>query len=670
MFEDAGYLRALNEDQRCAATHPSGPLLVLAGAGTGKTQTLTARAAWLLAEGLPADRLLLLTFTRRAADEMLGRLALSRAAESGSSWGGTFHAIAHRLIRRHGETFGLPEEFSILDPADVVELLDLLRADHGLVAAGRRAPRAQACADIYTRCVNRQSTLTEIVTTDFPWCADFVEQLGGLYRAYVAHKQRHALVDFDDLLLLWRAALADTGVGPVLRARFGCVLVDEYQDVNSLQADIVWRLCPDGAGLTCVGDPAQAVYGFRGADPGHLLALRDRYPNLIVVRLTRNYRSRDPVLDLANAVRPPQEGFNLALRGCRGKGPRALLVRCHDEATQAREVCRRVLEAVEAGRALRDQAVLVRSAQHSDVLELELTARRIPYVKYGGLRFTEAAHVKDFIAATRLVGNPADDVAWFRVLKLHDGVGTGSARRMLAILRPAEPAPFDRWPAALEVGPPACRDQLAHTIDRLIEARNRRSPSGLAGAILEALREVLVSRYPDHAARLSDLERLVDAARSYPSLQDAIAELTLDPARSSSDLAGPPQLDEDYLVVSTMHSAKGLEWPVVHVIQLVDGAVPADMALSAPKGLAEEHRLFYVAMTRARDELLLYAPLRVHHRRTARDDRHSYAQLTRFLGPAALAACDAVTVAPARAVAPEAALVRQRVSVALDSLWR
>ena len=400
MFEAAGMLDELNDEQRRAATHADGPLLVLAGAGTGKTGTLVARAAWLRAQGVEASRILLLTFTRRAADDMLARV-VSRAVALGGEpgtrspderiCGGTFHAIAHRIIRAHAESFSLPPAFSVIDPADVADVLDVLRTDHGLVGTERRAPRAAVCADIYTRCVNTQTTVAQVVASSFPWCRDFTGQLAGLFRAYVAHKRGHGLVDFDDLLLLWRAALADPAAGPALRGLFDAVLVDEYQDVNAVQAEIVRLLRPDGRGLTCVGDDAQAIYAFRGADPGHLRALAGAYPGLSVVRLVRNYRSRDCVLRLVNAVRPQSEGLELELTGLRGAGQAPQLVRCHDEATQAREIAARVLAAHESGRQLRDQAVLVRAAHHSDVLEVELSARGIPFVKYGGLRFTEAA---------------------------------------------------------------------------------------------------------------------------------------------------------------------------------------------------------------------------------------------------------------------------------------
>ncbi len=682
MFDEGVLLDGLNEQQRRAVTHQGGPLLVLAGAGTGKTRTLVARAAWLRdAQGVPASRILLLTFTRRAASDMLARaVAGSGGPVRGSEriCGGTFHAIAHKIIRQHAESFSLPPQFTILDPGDTTDLLDVLRPDHGLAGVGQRAPRATACADIYTRCVNTGRPVSEVVTASFPWCAPFTGQLAGLFRAYTARKRARHLLDFDDLLLLWQAALADPAAGPVLRGMFDAVLVDEYQDVNAVQASIVRLLQPDGKQLTCVGDDAQAIYGFRGADPAHLRQLVADYPGLDIVRLGRNYRSRAGILDLANLIRPSAPGLDLTLTPDRGPGQSGesgmapLLVRCHDEATQAREICARVLAAHEDGAALRDQAVLVRAAHHSDIVEIELSARKIPYVKFGGLRFTDTAHVKDFLATARVLANPADDLAWFRLLRLHEGIGSVHARRILAVLP-------DGWPQAIDAAPARSRRALAATLDGL--AATGRDPAGPAGpggpgtvaaqaaAILAILDPLIRARYPDAAVRITDLQRLADAAASQASLHDALAELTLDPPASAADLAGPPRLDEDYLTISTIHAAKGLEWPVVHLPQLVDGALPSDMALGDPGGLAEEHRLFYVAITRARDHLYLYAPQRLHYHRRGRDDRHGFGQLTRFLHPEALAACDSATAAPLAPALPAIGPLATQVDAALGSLW-
>jgi DNA helicase II / ATP-dependent DNA helicase PcrA len=671
MTEQAGVLAGLNDDQRRAATHRGGPLLILAGAGTGKTGTLVARAAWLREQGLQASRILLLTFTRRAADDMLARAQPPDGSAAERIFGGTFHAVAHRIIRAHAEAFALPPEFTVIDPADAADIMDTLRDANGLVgtSTGRRTPRAATCAEIYSRCVSTGTQLADAVAAGYPWCVPFVTQLAGLFTDFVKYKRRHGLVDFDDLLLLWRAALADVAAGPALRSLFDAVLVDEYQDVNAVQAEIVRLLRPGGDGLTCVGDDAQAIYAFRGADPAHLRALAGSYADLAVIRLSRNYRSRHGVLGLANVVRPQFDGLELSLTAERGEGHRPQLVRCHDEATQAREICARILADHEAGVRFQEQAVLVRAAHHSDLLEIELSARGIPYVKYGGLRFTEAAHVKDFLAAARVVANPADDLAWFRLLRLHEGVGPVLARRIIEMLRIEEPQPFSRWPEAQDALPHRPASTLSATVGQLMLAAELESTAERATTILAALHAPLAARYADVAVRFADLERLADAAAASPSLHDALVQLALDPPLSASDLAGKPRLDDDYLIISTMHSAKGLEWPVVHLPQLVDGAVPSDMALTTPAGLEEEQRLFYVAVTRARDRLYLYAPLRMHHHRLAADDRHSYAQLTRFLDGAALAHCEVIQAQPPRPVLRPVAPLAASVDRDLASLW-
>jgi DNA helicase-2/ATP-dependent DNA helicase PcrA len=627
---------------------------------------------------VPASRILLLTFTRRAASDMLARAAAWFDGSSGRICGGTFHAIAHKIIRQHAESFSLPPQFTILDQGDATDLLDVLRPDHGLDGTGQRAPRAAACADIYTRCVNTGRPVSEVVMAGFPWCKPFTAQLAALFRAYTARKRARHLLDFDDLLLLWQAALADPAAGPVLRGMFDAVLVDEYQDVNAVQASIVRLLQPDGKQLTCVGDDAQAIYGFRGADPAHLRQLTADYPGLDIVRLDRNYRSRQGILGLANVIRPSSPNLDLRLSGDRGPGMAPLLVRCHDEATQAREICTRVLEAHEDGAALRDQAVLVRAAHHSDMLEIELSARKVPYVKFGGLRFTDTAHVKDFVAAARIIVNPADELAWFRLLRLHEGIGPAHARRILDALDPGggDVDPPDAWAPAVEVAglaPARSRRALAATLGRLADAAQPIAGGQIAGgqatAVLALLDPLIRARYPDATARISDLQRLADAAAAQSSLHDVLAELTLDPPVSSSDLAGPPRLDEDYLTISTIHAAKGLEWPIVHLPHLVDGAIPSDMALGDPGGLAEEHRLFYVAVTRARDHLYLYAPQRLHVHRRGRDDRHGFGQLTRFLDDEALAACESVTAAPLAPVLPAVGSLATKVDAALGALW-
>lgn len=634
----------LDEAQLAAVTHGDGPLAVLAGAGTGKTRVLTARVARLLERGVLPERVLLVTFTRRAADEMLARAAALVGAPGLAARlrGGTFHAVAHQVVAAYGEALGVPEGFSILDAADAAAVMDLLRVEHGLTGRGERAPRAATIVEAYSRCVNTGRPLSQVVAAAFPWCADHLDEVAAVCRAYVQHKRERGQLDLDDLLLYLRAATADDRLRPVLAGGLDHLLVDESQDLNALQVEIVRNLRPDGRGLTVVGDDAQAIYGFRGADPTRLLELVASLPGASTIRLERNCRSVQPVLDLANAVRPSQEPAGspaalppLVLRARRQGGRRPRLVRCHDAGLEAKAVVDRILERHEGGRRLEEQAVLVRAAHHSDLVELELTARKVPYRKHGGLRFLEAAHVKDLTASLRLLENPSDDLAWLRLLRLHDGVGPASARRLLETLPPrrATSAP---WAETVAAAPPATRLALAATLAGLGEAAETDGVGRRVARVLELLRPLVHARYHDAGARLCDLERLAAAAGAREDLGGFLAELVLDPPASTSAPAGRPHLDEDHVVVSTVHSAKGLEWPVVHLPHLVDGAFPSDMALRSPDGLAEEARLFYVALTRARDEVLLYCPLRMPHHRHARDDRHSFAPTSRFLdGPAA-----------------------------------
>jgi DNA helicase-2/ATP-dependent DNA helicase PcrA len=656
----------LNGEQQEAVEHDGGPLLVLAGAGTGKTTTLTARVGRLLERGVPAHRVLLLTFTRRAAAEMLGRAARDRRQQP---WGGTFHSVAHRIVAANAAALGLPGTFAVIDPADAADLLDFVREEQGLARAGRRTPRKGLLLDLYSRSVNTGRPLSETLAEAAPWAADLVEPVAGVIKAYVARKRARALLDFDDLLLYWRAAVRDDVLGRRLAGLFDAVLVDEYQDVNQLQVDIVRGLCAGDAGLTAVGDDAQAVYGFRGASARHILDLPAQFPGTTVVRLVRNYRSTQQILDLANAAwAGAAVRYAKDLVAVRPGGSRPELVDCADEATQAEQVCVRMLAARERGTRLRDQAVLFRAGRGSDLLELELTRRRIPYVKYGGLRYLEAAHVKDLLALYRLADNPRDETAWFRLLQLLDGVGPATARRVVDGLALDRDGVLDRWdPAAL----PECARADA---GRLVAALSERGPER-ADVLRRALVPVVQGAYPDAAARLADLERLSDAAVAHGDLRTFVVELALDPPRSTGADAVPPSVDEDWLVLSTVHSAKGLEWDVVHLLHVTEGSFPSDMGVSTADGLDEERRLFHVALTRARDTLHLYAPLRYHHHPRARDDRHSFAQRSRFLDQAALACCDRTGVEPEIAAAPAlgggltGSAPARTVAAELDALW-
>jgi DNA helicase-2/ATP-dependent DNA helicase PcrA len=671
------WLRELNLEQRTAATHAGGPLLILAGAGTGKTTTLCARVAWLLAGGVSADRILLLTFTRRAAREMVERarvLAEQVAPCAGRVVGGTFHSVAHRMVRLHASSLGLDPGFGVLDASDAADLLDLVRQEQGQAASRRRFPRAQTMLDIYSRTVNAQTPLSEVLAGPFPWCAEHHEALAASFRAYAERKRALGLLDLDDLLLYWRALAADERIGPTMAAAYEHVLVDEYQDVNGLQVDILRSLRRARPGLTVVGDDFQAIYGFRAASARHILEFPQQFPAARTVTLERNYRSTAPILAVANAVSEQDRlGYRKRLwtDGEGGLAPELCFPR--DEGEQAGEVCERVLAAREEGIELRRQAVLFRTGHDSELLELELTRRGIPFVKYGGLRFLDAAHVKDLVALLRLVDNRADEVSWFRVLQLLDGVGPTRARRILDTLRapPAGPADLSRWPQAAAHVPACSREHAAALIGALSGASA--SAAVNAAARVERLCEALVPlirlRYADGSARISDLDQIVAAARGAEDVRHFVSELVLDPPVSSADWAGPPRLDEDYLVLSTVHSAKGLEWDAVHLIAVYDGNFPADMSTVNEEGVAEERRLLYVALTRARRRLHVYVPARYYHRPRGRDDAHGYGQASRFLTGTVQAMFTVARAAEAPVPCAAERAQGRRIEVSVDALF-
>jgi DNA helicase-2/ATP-dependent DNA helicase PcrA len=459
------------------------------------------------------------------------------------------------------------------------------------------------------------------------------------------------VLDYDDLLVFLDGLLADPAAGAAVRARFDAVLVDEYQDTNALQADLLERLRPSGRGLTVVGDDAQAIYAFRAATVRNILDFPKRFPGATTVILTQSFRSTPPLLEATNRViAQARERHDKQLWSARTGGERPELVTCRDEEQQTELVIERILERREQGIDLRRQAVLFRTAHHSIQLEIELGRRGIPYVKYGGLRFVEAAHVRDLLAFLRLVENPRDKVAGTRVLSLLPGIGPRTARTLLEPI--AAEGGFGPWRTAR---PPAAAEPHWQPLVSVCEELSQATPPplpaqvhrvrGFYGPLCEA-------RYDAAEARLRDLDQLEQAAAAFPDRTTLLAELTLDPPRSTQELAGPPMLDEDYLILSTIHSAKGLEFDAVSVIHAADGNIPSDLATGRAEEIDEELRLFYVALSRARDHLSVFFPLRWYDRPAGVSSKHTYAQLTRFLPPEVRSAFDERTAAPEPADAP------------------
>ena len=642
-------LARLNDAQRAAAMHgldgsaAAGPLLVVAGAGSGKTMTLAARVAMLVLAGADPSRILLLTFSRRAAAEMerrAGRVlheAFGLPAASGAPklpWCGTFHSVGARLLRSHAAQIGLDAGFTVDDRGDSEELLHLLRQRLGLAASGRRFPQKSTCMAIYSRVVNARESLADALAARWPWCAEWQPELTRLFDAYVAEKQSQRVLDFDDLLLWWSAAMAEPAVGAAIAARFDHVLVDEYQDTNRLQAEIVCALRPDGHGLTVVGDDAQSIYSFRAAEVRNILDFAGLFtPPARVVTLERNYRSTAPLLEASNAVIAlATQRHAKALWTDRAAFDRAQLVWVADDAEQAAWVATRVLQLRETGLALKSQAVLFRTAQHSNALELELARRDIPFVKYGGLKFLEAAHVKDVLAVLRFAENPRGQRAGLRAMQLVRGIGAASADRLVHLLDTAA----DPAAAVLAFSPPAAAAAAwSEFADLYRSLRQPSSPWPGAMAELERWYRPQLERLHDDAGpRLADVAHLSRLAAGYPSRQRFLTELTLDPPAATSDESGEPHRDEDYLILSTIHSAKGQEWSAVSLLNVVDGCIPSDMATGSAADIEEERRLLYVAMTRARHHLHLMVPQRFYvTQQAAYGDRHLYAAISRFLPP-------------------------------------
>ncbi|MDO4573921.1 MAG: ATP-dependent helicase [Planctomycetia bacterium] len=630
----------LNAAQREAVEHGRSPLLVVAGAGTGKTTMLAHRVAYLVSQGAEPERILLLTFTRRAATELVDRAkrllwnhAAVKEKNVSAIWGGTFHAVGMRLLRIYGQSLGLPPNFSIIDRGDQEDLMNLVRSELDLKTEKQRFPKKGTCVSIYSRCINSRQKLFEILNLYYPKLAEFHDELAKLFDAYTSRKLADATLDYDDLLLYWLAMMRHSVIGERIRRRFDWVLVDEYQDTNLIQADIVYGLVPTGEGLTVVGDDAQSIYSFRAATVRNILDLPQKFPATKIVPLEENYRSCEPILDATNqVVAQLKERYRKSLFSTRKGGVRPEFVRCDDEDVQSNYVVERILEHLEQGIPLVRQAVLFRNASHSTRLEVELTRRRIPYVKYGGMKFTESSHVKDLLAFLRLVENPNDRPAGLRMLTLLPGIGPKKANGLLQLLRTAE-GNFDVWSAWTP--PKATQKIWFPTVTLLKNIADEKMPlEEQISAVLQFYKPLLQDLYPhDSDSRYNDLEQLASVSGKFRSRREMLADFVLDPPQSSEEFADRPDIDDDYLNLSTIHSAKGLEWDSVYIIHASDGNIPSDFSTGRPEEIDEELRLFYVAMTRARDYLYITCPMKYFHIGPSWSDAFSRVLPTRFLPP-------------------------------------
>jgi DNA helicase-2/ATP-dependent DNA helicase PcrA len=558
----------------------------------------------------------------------------------GRVWGGTFHAVANRFLRIYAKAAGISPDFTVMDQGDAEDLMNVVRHEMGLSKKEKRFPKKGTCLAIYSRTVNGGEPLAEVLDRQFPWCSMHEEELKPLFRKYVERKQSRQVLDYDDLLLYWEQLVASPEMAKEIGGRFDHLLVDEYQDTNPVQARILAGMRATNDNIMAVGDDAQSIYSFRAATVRNMLDFPKQFPGTTVVTLEQNYRSVEAILDATNLlISGAKERFTKDLWSARGGGRRPRLVTLMDEQAQDTYVADRILEHYEEGIPLMKQAVLFRAGYHADSLELELTRRRIPYHKYGGLKFLEAAHVKDLVAFLRILENPRDEIAWFRVLQLIDGIGPGTGAKALEHVRKGGDDPRA---IATFAAPPAARDgirDLGKLFDELVPM-GPRNPATQVERIRRFYDPLLEKTHENPGARRRDLESLERIATDYRSRRAFLTDLTLDPPSSTSDLAGPPVKDEDYLVLSTIHSAKGGEWDAVYLIHASDGCLPSDMATGSDEEIEEERRLAYVAMTRARDFLYVTWPLRYYKSRFGLSDGHIWAQRSRFLTGDVLEAFD------------------------------
>ncbi|HEX2601735.1 MAG TPA: ATP-dependent helicase [Gemmatimonadaceae bacterium] len=623
----------LNPEQAAAATHGDGPLLIIAGAGTGKTRTLVYRVAHLIERGVAAERILLLTFTRRAAQEMLSRAERLVGSNSKKVHGGTFHATAHRLLRRYGQAAGLAKDFTIMDQGDATDLMQLSRAQLGYAAKSKRFPKKETLQYVYSRHINTGISIDDIIRDDYPQFVDYIEDFGKIYADYTRRKQERNLVDYDDLLLFWALLLeASPELGKKISGLYDHILVDEYQDTNVLQARILAGMCKAHRNLTVVGDDAQSIYSFRGANFRNILDFPKQFAGATVVALEQNYRSTQPILSVTNSlISRAAERFTKNLWTQRIGGDQPWLVAARDEQQQTQFVVDRILELHEEGTRLSEIAVLFRAGYMSADLEIELTNRKIPFEKWGGLKFLEAAHVKDVLAFLRILENPRDEVSWYRLLLLLPGIGDATARAAIDAMATAawESTAFGRY------NPPP-RAKAAHAaLVNLLDALRGGPPEDKAQVAAEIARvrllydSILRERYDRVEPRLADLDQLQIIAAGYPDRATFLSALALEPPQATQDLAGGSREEDDCLILSTAHSAKGKEWDAVFVIWAVDGWFPSARCLNSDEETEEERRLMYVALTRARNHLSVTYPLNAYS--TRRSANYSLDQLCRFI---------------------------------------
>jgi DNA helicase II / ATP-dependent DNA helicase PcrA len=619
------YTQGLNDEQRNVVLAPKGPLLVLAGAGSGKTRALTYRVARFIDEGIEPERILLLTFTNRAASAMLERVSqIVGELHANRVLGGTFHHVANALLRRHAEAIGYGPNFTIIDREDARDVMDAAVSDAKIKVTSERFPRADVLLDLASFVLNTQQPARDVIQKRAPRFVHLVEEILAVCQAFIKRKASLNVMDFDDLLMNWKVLLDEGGpLAREIQSRFAAILVDEYQDTNALQGQIVDLMAKGHGNVTAVGDDAQCIYGFRGAEVKNMLQFKERWPNAEMLPLQVNYRSTPQILDVANAVlAKAREGFKTRLRGVRPLGLLPALVPCRDAAQQAEFTAERILQLRDEGVPLSEVAVLYRAHRHVLELQVELTRRGIPYVVRSGMRFFEQAHIKDVLSYLRLIFNGEDELAFRRAVKLHDGIGNATTDAVWRSFRANAGGGSDVGRAAqklledetLCVGAVGKRakpglERFVRVLRSMTKSDVKDKPGEMIRVLLEDFySEVLTKGMPNARERIDEIEQLADYAGGFADLEAFLSELALVQSFSAEEVVAAEDPDEK-ITLSSVHQAKGLEWSRVFMVWLADGAFPSDLALKDMGGEDEERRLFYVAATRAKDELYLVHPL-------------------------------------------------------------
>ena len=608
------YRNELNDAQYQAATTVEGPLLIIAGAGTGKTRTLVYRVAHLIDIGVDPRSILLLTFTRRAAEEMLRRATLLIDNRCSQVAGGTFHSFANLVLRQFGRRSGLSPSFTIMDRSDSEDAIQLLRTEMGLNYKDRRFPRKHTVAEIFSMAVNKQTTVPDLLEREYPHLYDSLDDLLRLYDRYVDYKTTKALLDYDDLLTKLKDLLStQEEVRRRLSQIYQFIMVDEYQDTNYLQAQIIRLLAATHNNVAVVGDDAQSIYSFRGANFRNIMDFPDAFPGTRIIKLEENYRSTQPILNLTNKIiQLAKERYDKRLFTHKQEGETPVLVQAESEQMQSRFVCQKILELREEGVPLWDIAVLFRSSFHSFDLELELARHNIPFIKRGGFQFMETTHIKDLLAHLRILANPQDTISWNRVLLLLEGVGPQMSQKITGwLLEGSQPVERLRTFQA--------KAKIAHELKTLAQvlqyASQAERPAEQTQYLMQYYAPILKRTHPDdHPKRLRDLEHFQGITDRYRSLERLLADMALEPPNDSVGGVLAVDPDEGPVILSTIHSAKGLEWHSVFIIWALEGRFPSFYNINTDEELEEERRLLYVAATRAKENLFISYPIKIFDR--------------------------------------------------------